>query len=329
MPDKNEAEKIIINLDEPFPSPDRFEASKACVINIRIPFRIWNDKNAIKKRVNELMNYLESRKIRFSLLPLPPCAYDPKEKSIFSPYDNPVFYLDLGFVTLDRSRHKEEAMKTMESCTKCVMFGKECPGIKFISHYENSIHRIRKWLEEIYCNHGKVLDIGCGSYSLLLKFLGRAKMPTLYFLEPDHYNVKTLVERSKSHDGCKILTFIGLGENLPFGDEEMDAVFIKSVYDHLLDLRGSLNEIKRVLKPGGKVFILEEFFADKKDARIDDKQITADVLKDLISKNTHFRNHTLKEAAKEVGKYFRIIEKFENEESFGCSWGIKAVKCRT
>jgi ubiquinone/menaquinone biosynthesis C-methylase UbiE len=302
---ETKAEGISVNLGEPFSSAVCFDVSKIYTINLKIPFRLFNEKNIAKRKIDELITYLESQKIRFTFLPLPPCVCDSKEKNIFSPYEKPVFSLDLGFVILDHSQQKEKTVKTMESCKKCIMFEKKCPGIKFISHYANSMHNIEKWLEEIYNDKGRVLDVGCGSYSILLKLLGKDKPPALSFLEPDHYNFKMLIENSKFYKGREIHALIGLGENLPFGNGKFDAVFLKSTYDHLLDLHGTLNEIKRILKPGGKVFILEEFFENRKKDPVITKQINAGELRDLISKQTHFRNHTLKDAIAETEKYLK------------------------
>ncbi len=49
----------------------------------------------------------------------------------------------------------------------------------------------------------------------------------------------------------------GLGEDLPFPDNEFDMVTMGFALRHTSDLRSLFREYKRVLKPGGKILILE------------------------------------------------------------------------
>lgn len=52
-------------------------------------------------------------------------------------------------------------------------------------------------------------------------------------------------------------TMVGLGENLPFPDNSFDMVTMGYALRHVADLSQLFAEYKRVLKPGGKVLILE------------------------------------------------------------------------
>ncbi|MEH6569600.1 MAG: class I SAM-dependent methyltransferase [Halioglobus sp.] len=49
----------------------------------------------------------------------------------------------------------------------------------------------------------------------------------------------------------------GLGENLPFEDDQFDRVTMSYALRHVADLRALFDEYLRVLKPGGKLLILE------------------------------------------------------------------------
>ena len=49
----------------------------------------------------------------------------------------------------------------------------------------------------------------------------------------------------------------GLGENLPFPDDQFDRVTMSYALRHVVDLRALFDEYLRVLKPGGKLLILE------------------------------------------------------------------------
>ncbi|HEX8339770.1 MAG TPA: class I SAM-dependent methyltransferase [Tepidisphaeraceae bacterium] len=50
---------------------------------------------------------------------------------------------------------------------------------------------------------------------------------------------------------------VGMGETLPFEDEAFDFVSLGYALRHLADLRVAFAEFRRVLKPGGRVLVLE------------------------------------------------------------------------
>ena len=50
---------------------------------------------------------------------------------------------------------------------------------------------------------------------------------------------------------------LGLGEALPFPDDTFDILTMGYALRHVADLKDAFNEYRRVLKPGGKVLILE------------------------------------------------------------------------
>lgn len=52
-------------------------------------------------------------------------------------------------------------------------------------------------------------------------------------------------------------TLLGLGENLPFSDKEFDMITMGYALRHVSDLRILFKEYQRVLKPGGKILLLE------------------------------------------------------------------------
>ncbi len=49
----------------------------------------------------------------------------------------------------------------------------------------------------------------------------------------------------------------GIGETLPFGDASFDAVFSAYVFRNLTSIQDTMNEIARVLRPGGRVGIVD------------------------------------------------------------------------
>lgn len=51
---------------------------------------------------------------------------------------------------------------------------------------------------------------------------------------------------------------------LPFADSSFDAIVTTDVFEHISDAEGAVEEVKRVLKPGGKAFVV---IADPSEAR--------------------------------------------------------------
>lgn len=48
---------------------------------------------------------------------------------------------------------------------------------------------------------------------------------------------------------------VGLAEHLPFQNDVFDGIVFQAVLEHVTDSRQALSEIRRVLRPGGRVFI--------------------------------------------------------------------------
>lgn len=98
----------------------------------------------------------------------------------------------------------------------------------------------------------KVLDVGAGTgvVSLLSQAIVGAN-GLVVALDPSK---GMLSEAIKS--GVELASQ-GLGESLPFEDNTFDFVTMGYALRHVADLRGAFDEYKRVLKPGGKILLLE------------------------------------------------------------------------
>ena len=62
---------------------------------------------------------------------------------------------------------------------------------------------------------------------------------------------------AQAQASLKLPIVLGVGEQLPFPDNHFDFVSMGYALRHLGDLRKALSEYRRVLKPGGKVCLLE------------------------------------------------------------------------
>jgi SAM-dependent methyltransferase len=92
----------------------------------------------------------------------------------------------------------------------------------------------------------KVLEVGSGAHGLIFFFDAAEKVG----VDPlaDHYRELFPVWQSKAK------TLAAFGENLPFAAGAFDIVLSDNVVDHAEDPRRILEEMVRVLKPGGLLY---------------------------------------------------------------------------
>ena len=104
-------------------------------------------------------------------------------------------------------------------------------------HYQRHLFRMKELLEDC-C--GTVLDVGCDNVDISAKL----------FNEECRYIGLDPFSNSKSN-----FRVIGVGECLPIRDESIDDVVFNTSLDHILDYHQALEEARRVLKPGGSIYI--------------------------------------------------------------------------
>jgi len=109
----------------------------------------------------------------------------------------------------------------------------------------------------------QVLEIGCGS-GAFTTFVAREAGPSgkVYALdiEPKMLaQLKAKLSRPENQDIKNIELINKSAYDLPFPDGSLDAVYMVTVFQEIPDRDRALNEIKRVLKPGGLLGITELF----------------------------------------------------------------------
>lgn len=100
-----------------------------------------------------------------------------------------------------------------------------------------------------------VLDVACGTGDLSLRLVagGGARVIGVDFCRP-----MLQIAKSKASKGSVALPFIeGDALQLPFDDRTFDAVTIAFGLRNLASVEFGIRELTRVLKPGGRLFVLE------------------------------------------------------------------------
>jgi len=112
---------------------------------------------------------------------------------------------------------------------------------------------LRLTLKEVDPSQGElILDVGCG------RAVDGARLwekgAKVIGLEPS----QVMIARAKeylSENNARVALARGIGENLPFKPHSFDKVMSKGALDHFFSPSQTMEEIARVLKPGGQMII--------------------------------------------------------------------------
>mgnify|MGYP003582699176 CR=1 FL=1 len=120
--------------------------------------------------------------------------------------------------------------------------------------------------------HGKVMDLGCGSkpYKSLFNF-------------DEYIGVDIDNNPGHSHVNEDIEVYYN-GKDLPFDDDSFDTIFCSEVFEHVFELEYLLEEIHRVLKPGGNILFTCPFTFPEHEQPNDYARYTSFALKYLLNK---------------------------------------------
>jgi ubiquinone/menaquinone biosynthesis C-methylase UbiE len=98
-------------------------------------------------------------------------------------------------------------------------------------------------------NQSHVLDVGGGTGRVAQTLLSFAASVTVVDL-----SYKMLVE---ARNKPRLKVAMAGSENLPYPAESFDAIIMVDAFHHVIDQQQTLNELFRVLKPGGTVVVKE------------------------------------------------------------------------
>ncbi len=97
----------------------------------------------------------------------------------------------------------------------------------------------------------KLMDLGGGT-GQLIDFLPEEADITLVDSSED-----MLARARKKYNNGKVDIVKGRGDDLPQADDEFDYIVIADALHHFDEINGTIQELDRVLKPGGEIIILE------------------------------------------------------------------------
>lgn len=121
--------------------------------------------------------------------------------------------------------------------------------------------------------HEAVLDIGCGSGAAVRAAAGRLTDGSVIGIDPTPAMVRFARERSRSHVTQASLRFAEApAECLPVDDASIDVAIAICSLHHWSDIAKGLSEIVRVLKPNGRLIVVEDIF-DEPERGMDDAEI--------------------------------------------------------
>ncbi|TFL20136.1 bifunctional 2-polyprenyl-6-hydroxyphenol methylase/3-demethylubiquinol 3-O-methyltransferase UbiG [Jannaschia formosa] len=154
--------------------------------------------------------------------------------------------------------------------------------IRWVRALRNMVPGRLSWFDGFIDWQGKeVLDLGCAGGFLAEALDDRGARVT--GIDP----ARDAIAAARAHaerEGRKIRYDAGVGEALPYADASFDAVACVDVLEHVSDLRRTLREIARVLKPGG--LFLYDTINRNPLSRLAVVTMAEDVLR-LLPKGTH------------------------------------------
>ncbi|MEX2475617.1 class I SAM-dependent methyltransferase [Marinobacter sp.] len=102
---------------------------------------------------------------------------------------------------------------------------------------------------------GIVLEVGMGS-AINLQFYNPETVSLVYGLEPSE-GMRRKAQNNLERSPVQVEWLDLPGEQIPLGDESVDTVLLTFTLCTIPDWRAALEQMKRVLKPGGELLFLE------------------------------------------------------------------------
>ena len=109
-------------------------------------------------------------------------------------------------------------------------------------------------------DRGSILDVGCGGGFFLSYFDSKKWSRTGLEIDPD------TAPFAEENFGLNV--YIGTSEDMPFDDMQFDVVSFRGSFEHLVNPQVTIQEVDRVLKPGGYLYLCATPNVDSYCARL-------------------------------------------------------------
>lgn len=119
---------------------------------------------------------------------------------------------------------------------------------------------------------GKLMDFGCG------------EKPYRSLLPVDEYVGVDFENEGYSHENMSIDVYYD-GKTIPFPDNHFDCILSTEVFEHVFDIDLVLNELRRVLRPGGRMLITCPFVWNEHQMPFDFARYTSVAVKHIFDKH--------------------------------------------
>ncbi|WP_330251153.1 methyltransferase domain-containing protein [Nocardia sp. NBC_00565] len=150
------------------------------------------------------------------------------------------------------------------------------------------IRRLRTWAHEaLALQPGEsAVDIGSGTGTEVMAFADAVgPTGTTFGVEPDPHLLAS-AERRAQQAGSTAKFHTGDAYGLPFGAGTFDAALCERVFQHLTAPNRAANEIARVLKPGGRVVVMDSDWGTA-IVHPGDREVVRGVIDTLVSATTN------------------------------------------
>lgn len=114
------------------------------------------------------------------------------------------------------------------------------------SHFNNLVFYIPDLRQR------RILDLGCGKGSFLIEAAINGAMAS--GLEKSQFYIDLALKKAVENK-CLITIKQGLAENIPYENDSFDFINMSEVIEHVDDPQKVLQELRRVLSVGGKVYL--------------------------------------------------------------------------
>ena len=140
------------------------------------------------------------------------------------------------------------------------MFDDISPRYDFLNHFLSmgtDIYWRKKFIRKLdIANDTKILDVACGTGDVCFEILKHHDV-SVTGLDISQNMVKLANKKARKQNQDRVAFIHGDGENLPMDSNSVDLLTISYGFRNISNYEAALNEFYRVLKPGGKLGILE------------------------------------------------------------------------